>query len=239
MEIAKLDHVLSLTTCSEILGMTRSGTYKKLQKAGFSMEKNEQQEIEINSSVFAGKYPKETTAYLKRISGHMSENDNGNNGKQQELQVKDQIIETLKALNNEKDQRLEDEKAGRAREVALLETQVRLLADQSGRVPQEVVEKIARLEVELAIAKEQAAAVSADELAELKRKAKAADDQQAFNEMRDKIMADYNSLPYLKRIMKPKPTIQDVRNALKQSRGGEGADVQPKDAQPAPQEKTA
>ncbi len=239
METAKLDHVLSLTTCSEILGMTRSGTYKKLQKAGFSMEKNEQQEIEINSSVFAGKYPKETTAYLKRISGHMSENDNGNNGKQQELQVKDQIIETLKALNIEKDQRLEDEKAGRAREVALLETQVRLLADQSGRVPQEVVEKIARLEVELAIAKEQAAAVSPDELAELKRKAKAADEQQAFNAMRDKIMADYNALPYLQRIIKPKPTIQDVRNALKQSRGGEGAAVQPKDGQPASQEKTA
>lgn len=247
METPTLPHVLSLTTCSEILGMTRSGTYKKLQKANFSMEKNEQQEIEINSSVFAGKYPEETAAYLRRLSGHDKGNDNGNNGKQQELEVKDKEIDGLKAEVFQLNQRLIENEQKNAANLAskdeVIQT-LRLLTDQSvkaaGQVPQEAIEKIARLEAEnvltakaVAKAEDDARAlarqlqevqevarrgvdIAPEELAELRRKAKIIDDNKAAQEILTQLRAQYDALPFFKRMVARVPTLEMAKVALKE-----------------------
>lgn len=255
-------HFLSLTQCAEEIGMTRAGIYKKLKKDKFPIEYDDNKEIQVNASMFHGKYQQEIARAKGNVSGNVSKNDNGNNGKQQEIEVNAQLLEAEREVRRQLEQRLEEERQNRAREVELMSQQIRLLTDQSGKMPQEVVEKIARLEAERELKekaleaerkeKERAAKeiadlklalqtrpdIAQDEITELKRKAKLVDDQAAFNEMRDKILAEYNALPYLKRILTPKPTKQDVLAAIKQSGVGQGGTLENNNSKPK-QEKTA
>ncbi|MBA4152126.1 MAG: hypothetical protein C0509_06155 [Acinetobacter sp.] len=269
---------LSLKDAAELVGVSKVALLKAIQKGHLKADRGDNQEWLVTAAEatrYRDNRQHKTPTNRKLVSGNLT-HDNS------QLAVIDEVKDKLIYQLN---QRLEEEKLNRAREVELMSQQIRLLTDQSGKMPQEAVEKIARLEADkaaqekvaadkiaalevekaekareveqeritakriadelaetkaaLQTVKEQAAAISPDELEQLKRKAKVADDQQAFNEMRDKIVAEYNALPYLKRIMTAKPTAQTIRAALRQSRGGEGSSVTTKDTEPTQQEKTA
>lgn len=228
---------LSLKDAAELVGVSKVALLKAIQKGHLKADRGDNKEWLV-SAAEATRYrdsrQHKTLTSRKLVSDKLTTD----NSKLSVIdQVKDQVIEQL-------NQRLRETVEGYTAQLAAKEETIqtlRLLTDQSAekakQLPQEAVEKIARLEVELRMAKEQAAAITPEEIAELKRKAKAADEQQALNVMRDKLVAEHNALSLFKRMTTPKPTMQDVRAALKSIRAGEGVLVQPGNIHDNQQEK--
>ncbi len=67
--------------------MTRAGIYKKLKRDKFPWELDDNKEIRVNASMFHGKYEQEIKGNKAAVSVNVSKNDNGNNGKQAEVEV--------------------------------------------------------------------------------------------------------------------------------------------------------
>lgn len=95
------------------------------------MEKNEQGKLEINASVFAGKFPEETAAWQKGVSVGVSKNDNGNNGKPDELNQMAQELAMLKQelsfekqRHRDKDDIIEDLRRDKERLTAIMESKI-------------------------------------------------------------------------------------------------------------------
>lgn len=121
---------------------------------------------------------------------------------------------------------------------------LRLLSDQrakeAGQLPTAVVEKIAKLEAEneltakaVAKAEDDARAlarqlqevqevarrgvdIAPEELAELRRKAKIIDDNKAAQEILTQLKAQYDALPFFKRMAARAPTLEMAKVALKE-----------------------
>lgn len=243
---------LSLKDAAELVGVSKVALLKAIQKGHLKADRGDNQEWLVTAAEatrYRDNRQHKTPTNRKLVSAELTI-DNRQLAVNDE--VKDKLIDQL-------NQRLEDEKAGRAREVELLEKQVRLLTDQSGKIPQEAVEKIARLEVEREKSAQELAAIAADkkqiadELAATKEKLLSRPEvtqedlaaiynmrtNRANREMLTALLAEHAKLPLLKRLTTPKPTLEDAKLALKQGRGGEGANVQPEEPQTNQQEKNA